>query len=62
MTANDIKLLVEKNYSENARHLTLNDLEQIADECASYDKEEEEITDKLIEHFNDDTLDKYFEE
>ncbi len=61
MTANDIKLLANLNTSENARYVTLNDLEQLADECAEYDIETE-ITDRLVEVFNDDNLNKYFQE
>ena len=57
MTANDIKILTEKNYSENAKHLTLRELEEIADNCEYCP--ETEITNELVEAYHDDELDDY---
>jgi len=60
MTANDIKLLTESNFSENAKHLTLRDLEDIADICDI--DPDIDITDELVEQYNAGTLLEYIME
>ena len=59
MTANDIKILAEKNRSDLARDLTLGDLEEIADVCEMHPITQ--ITNALVVAYQNDELDEFLE-